>query len=172
MMIARFISALLVALSVTPLGAQVPAIPTIPAMPNMQDTQKMMAAYQSAAAAANRPGDNKLNCAQLEAEFQKIVSDPAFKAQVARAGAAAQRDLNAMAKAKAAQDAQLGATLGASAAATAKRQQQMAVAAQNAIEMLPFALRGGRVVELGVAKSCAWTTQANLGANWQGLPQP
>lgn len=167
-----------------PLVAQDTAPPAKPtAVPGMQDPQEMMRAYEAAQAAANRPGDKKLSCQELQAQFTEVVNDPTIKANVEAGGAAAQRDMAAMQAANGA----TGATTGASAAASmlpggewaayeaavaqaeaakargAGRLQAHAARAQGATEMMPKLMRGQRLIELGAAKNCEWA--ASLNAN-------
>lgn len=168
--------ALFVAVAVIgcPLHAQQPAPPALP--PGMQDPQAMMAAYAAAQAAANRPGDEKLGCDELQAQFTEAINDPKIKAHFEVAGAAAQQQMAAMEAAK----GQVAAGTAASAAANlapggqwaalgaAVSQAELAKAnaagnlaqhvglAQGAMELMPLVMRGQRLVELGAARNCEW----------------
>lgn len=180
-MTARFLFSVAATLASLPLLAQNTASPTLPpAVPGMQDPQGMMAAYQAAQAAANRPGDEKLGCEELQAQFTEVMNDPAIKANVEAAGAAAQRDMAAIEAAQQAQKAQIAAGTATTAAGSvlpggqwaalgsavaqaeaakagaAGRLQQHAALAQGAMEAMPQLMRGQRLVELATAKQCEW----------------
>lgn len=177
-------------LSSAPLHAQDPAPTAV--MPGIQDPQAMMAAFEEAEAAARRPGDEKLTCEELEAELGVTVNDPTVQASVAAGGAAAERDMAALAEAKKAYDAQLPASVAAGAAASAapggqyaamgkavaeaeskkgiaaERLQERASLAAGAMEMMPQIMRGQRIIELGTAKGCEFAKAAGL----DGASQP
>jgi len=171
-------------LSSAPVHAQ-DAAPTA-VMPGPQDPKAMMAAYEEAQAAARRPGDEKLSCEELQTELGTTVNDPTVQANVAAGGAAAERDMAALAEAKKAYDAQLPASVAAGVAASAapggqyaataravaeaeskkgiaaERLQERASLAAGAMQMMPQLMRGQRIIELGTAKGCEFAKGAGL----------
>ena len=58
-----------------------------------QDYQAMMESMEKAQAQANRPGDERLGCDELQKQLVGVAQDPAFQAYVKAAGDAAQKDL-------------------------------------------------------------------------------
>jgi hypothetical protein len=175
------------ALTATPLYAQDKA-PTPPAaVPGMQDPQALMEAYAAAQAAAIRPGDEKLSCEELQTELGETMNDPVVQENIASAGAAAERDMAAIAEAQQAYDAQLAGSVAAGAAASAApggqwaalskaaadaerskaasagRAQQHAMQARGAMEMMPQLMRGERLLELGAAKNCEFASSLGGG---------
>lgn len=185
----KFILAVAAAIVSSPLHGQSTTLPARPtAAPGTQDPQGLMVAYQAAQAAAHRPGDEKLNCEALQAQFTEVMNDPTIKAKVETAGAAAQRDMAAMEAAKEAQQAQIAAGTAATAAASmlpggqwaalgtavaqaeaakagvAGRMQAHAALAQSTFETMPKVMRGQRLIELAAAKKCDWVEGV------QGLP--
>lgn len=183
----RIILTLAATLTAAPLCAQDKAATPQAAMPGMQDPKGMMEAYSAAQAAARRPGDEKLSCEELEAELGEAANDPTVKANVANAGAAAERDMAAIAEANKAYDAQLAGSVAAGAAASAApggqwvalskaeaeaekskaasagRAQQYSMLAQGAMEMMPQILRGERILELAAAKNCKFASSLKAG---------
>jgi hypothetical protein len=175
----RVVSFVAIVLAAAPLRAQQPVPPTLPtAMPGMQDPQAMMAAYAAAQAAANRPGDEKLGCDELQAQFTAAMNDPKIKAHVEAAGAAAQHNMAAMEAAQGqvaagtaasaaahlapgGQWAALGAAVSqaelAKANAAGNMAQHMALA-KGATELMPLIMRGQRLIELGAARQCEWAS--------------
>lgn len=157
-----------------PCAAQTVPPQAIPGVPAQQLRQ--LAELQAAQAAARRPGDDKLGCDELQVQLTEVVNDPALKAKIESAGAAAQRQMEAVEKAQAVaagstavaaaasiapggQWAALGAAMAqaeaAKAGAAGKMQQNMALA-QSATEMMPKLMRGQRLIELAKAKQCEW----------------
>ena len=181
----RIIVTVAATLTAAPLYAQDKAPKPQAGMPGMQDSKAMMEAYTAAQAAARRPGDEKLSCEELQAELGESTDDPTVKANVASAGAVAERDMAAIAEANKAYDAQLPASVAAGAAAStapggqwaalsraaaeaekskaasAGRAQQYATLAQGAMEMMPQILRGERILELAAAKKCEFASSLN-----------
>ena len=64
--------------------------------PGAQDYEAMAKAMEKAQAEANKPGDEKLTCDQLQQQMVAIAQDPAFLAYVQAAGLQAQKDLAQM----------------------------------------------------------------------------
>jgi hypothetical protein len=147
---------------------------TVPGMP--QDYQAMMKAMEKAQAEANRPGDEKLTCDQLQQQLVTIAQDPAFVAHVQAAGAEAAKD---MARVQASQNeiaAKTAATIAASMVPGAAMSQMMASAAENQAKaaqstarvqsrmaegqqmmaFMPQMMRGQRLVELAMVRKCEW----------------
>lgn len=168
-------------------GALHAQTPTAPALPGgTQEPQAMMAAMQAAQAEASRPGDEKLTCEELEAELGATVNDPKVQANIAAGGAAAERDMAALAEAKRAYDAQLPASVAAGVATSAapggqyaamgkavaeaeskkgiaaERLKERASLAAGAMEMMPQLMRGQRIIELGTARGCEFAKGAGL----------
>lgn len=147
-----------------------------------QDHESMRKAMQAAQASASKPGDENLDCEQLQKEFAATTTDPALHAQVGQAGAQAQEDLEAMKQARAGVAAQTattaagalvpGADMAAMAAAVAQAESSKAAGARRMpsrmaqagqwAELMPNLMRGERLVQLAVAKNCAWA--ADFGA--------
>jgi hypothetical protein len=144
------------------------------------DAEAMQAKFAAAQAAAVRPGDEALGCDALQGELVAAANDPALQSYVAKSGAAAQKDLDAMKAGQSRMAAQTAITMFSSlvpggalfgqSAAVAQAQAQQAQAAghlqqrmQQAEEMmaiLPQMLRGQRVIELAQARNCAWAREA------------
>lgn len=182
----RFAIGLTTLLAASALHAQVPQMPT---PPGMRDPQAMLKAMEAAQAAAHRPGDEALSCAQLEKMIHAAVQDPAFQAYLQASAAAAQRELAAQQPTAAEMAAKARATAAASTvpgasaahlyasavenqarvAAGQARLQSMVTQSDEAMRFMPLILRAQRLVELGVARHCAWTGDASLGL---GTPFP
>src|ERR1044072_265040 len=141
-----------------------------------QDYQAMMKAMEKAQAEANRPGDERLTCDQLQQQLVAVAQDPAFLAHVKAAGVAAEQD---MAQLQAAQN-EIAAKTAATAIAsmvpgaamghmTANAAENQAKAAQSAANVqarmaqgqqmmafMPKLMRGQRILELAPQKRCVW----------------
>ena len=159
------------------------------AMPGTaQDYQAMAKAMEKAQAEANRPGDERLTCDQLQQQLVSIGQDPAFQAHMQAAGVQAQQD---MAKIQAAQSeiaAKTAATIAASmvpgaamgqmTASVAENQAKAAQSAANVqarmaqgqqmMAFMPQLMRGQRLVELATIRKCAWAT--GLGMDGTSIP--
>jgi hypothetical protein len=150
------------------------AVLAAPAAAQMNHSD-MQAAMQAAQAAANRPGDEKLTCEQLQAELNASANNPALQSSVASAGAAAQE--RAAPPSGGAQTATTvlgsvvpGADMAGLAAAAAQGQAQGAQASANVQQRmaqsqsrmgnLPQMMRGQRVLDLAQARNCAWARGA------------
>jgi hypothetical protein len=145
-----------------------------------QSADDFMAAQAAAQAAAIKPGDEALSCDQLQVEMQAITTDPRMQAATASMGANAQAQMD---KAKAAQAAAVttgiaGAAVGIAGSFIpgagfftqgAMMAQQAAMSAQmneanrdrtkmmnDMSGMMPFMMRGQRVMDLANAKKCAF----------------
>ena len=112
----------------------------------------MQQAQAAAAAQASRPGDDKMDCAAIQAELMAQMRDPKFQAAVASMGGKAQSS-------KAIQD---------SAMASGKQASQKDIDTANANRtgmvgdistMMPQIMRGQRLNELATAKNCAFLKQ-------------
>jgi hypothetical protein len=127
-------------------------------------------------AGAIRPGDESLSCEALESELVAAVKQPAVQWYVAKSGAAAQERAAALNAASAGTAAQSALTLFSSivpggawaghAAGVAQAQAQQAQAASNIqqrmqraqemIGIMPYLMRGQRVIDLAQVRNCAW----------------
>ena len=151
--VAAGLAALLVA------GCVMPGIPGMggatmgPGGMNAAEAAQMSADMQQAQAAgaaqASRPGDDKMDCAAIQAEMMAQMQDPKFKAAMASMGGKAQST-------KAIQD---------SAMASGKQASQKDIDTANAnmkgmsgdiTTMMPQIMRGQRLNELATAKKCAF----------------
>jgi hypothetical protein len=112
----------------------------------------MQQAQAAAAAQASRPGDDRMDCAAIQAELMAQMQDPKFKAAMASMGGKAQST-------KAIQD---------SAMASGKQASQKDIDTANAnmkgiggdiTTMMPQIMRGQRLNELATAKNCAFLKQ-------------
>lgn len=150
-----------------------------------QDYEAMAKAMEKAQAEANRPGDEKLTCDQLQQQLVAIAQDPAYLAYVQAAGVAAQKDLAQMQVPQSEIAAKTAATMAASMVPGAAMGQLMASAAENQAKaaqsaarvqsrmdqgqqmmaFMPMLMRGQRLVELAAVRKCEWL--AGLGA---GVP--
>ena len=139
--------------------------------------------YAAAEAAAVRPGDENLDCDGLATELVAVAKDSAVQAYIVKAGAAAQRQYDAMNAAAAAMAAQSAFTLigsivpgggwaGHSAAVAQAEAQKLQAArniqermqmAQEMMSIMPQMMRGNRVVQLAQARNCAWLAEAMSG---------
>lgn len=146
----------------------------------LQQYQSMMQAMQAAEAAAKRPGDEKLDCEQLQKEFAAVTTDPALVAGVQSAGESAQADMAAIEAAQAKIPAQTAATAAAAIvpgasmpvmaaqAADAEAQKAQAAArmqskvqqAQGITALMPTLMRGERLLQLATVKKCSWAADA------------
>jgi len=152
-LVAAGLAALLVA------GCVMPGIPGMggatmgPGGMNAAEAAQMSASMQQAQAAgaaqASRPGDDKMDCAAIQAEMMAQMQDPKFKAAMASMGGKAQST-------KAIQD---------SAMASGKQASQKDIDTANAnmkgmsgdiTTMMPQIMRGQRLNELATAKKCAF----------------
>lgn len=149
-----------------------------PAFAQQDQMEQMLAAQAAAEAGASRPGDENLDCAQLEAELGVTMNDPAVQSQISEMGATAQAQMD---RANSARNQALG--MGAvnmfmgfassfvpglgMAQSLAMRGQaanmqaqadanmaQMEVMAQQMQTIMPALMRGQRLMELGQAKQC------------------
>lgn len=131
---------------------------------------------QAAQAAANRPGDESLDCEALQNELFANAKHPAVQSRIATAGAWAQDKQAAMNPMGGEMTTQGALTLfgglvpggdyAAIAAARAQAPMQQAQVARNLQQstrmaqdmmgILPQMMRGQRVVELARARNCAW----------------
>lgn len=153
-----------------------------------QDYQAMMEAMEKAQAQANRPGDERLSCDELQKQLVGVAQDPAFQAYVKVAGEAAQKDMAQMQGAQSEIAAKTAATVIASmvpgaamghmmasaaenqakAAQGAARVQSRMADAQQMMAFMPQLMRGQRLIELATVRKCEWT--AGLGAGVPPIP--
>jgi hypothetical protein len=153
--------------------------------PGAENYEAMAKAMEKAQAEANRPGDEKLTCDQLQQQMVAIAQDPAFLAYVQAAGVQAQKDLAQMQVPQSEIAAKTAATMAASMVPGAAMGQVMASAAENQAKaaqsaarvqsrmdqgqqmmaFMPMLMRGQRLVELAAVRKCDWI--AGLGA---GVP--
>lgn len=141
----------------------------------------LQSTLEAAQAGAIRPGDESLSCEALESELVATVKQPALQSYVAKSGAAAQEQLAAMNAASAGIATQSALTLFSSvvpggawaglgaAAAQAQAQQAQAATniqqrmqeAQEVMGIMPYIMRGQRVIELAQARNCAWLREGS-----------
>ena len=142
------------------------------------DLQSSLTAAQ---AGAIRPGDESLSCEALESELVSVVKHPEVQSFVAKSGEVGRERMQAMNEAAARAATQSAVTLFSSivpfggwighAAAAAQAQAQQAQAAstiqqrmQQAYEMMgimPYFMRGQRVIDLAQARNCAWLREGS-----------
>lgn len=150
---------------------------TVPAG-GAQDYQAMMQSMEKAQAEANRPGDEKLTCDQLQQQLVAISQDPGYLAYMKSAGEAAQKDMAQMQITQSEIAAKTAATMAASMVPGAAMGQMMANAAENQAKVaqgaahmqarmaqgqqmmtfMPLLMRGQRLVELAIGRKCEWAT--------------
>ena len=106
----------------------------------------MKLAQANGMAAANRPGDDKLTCDQLQAELMITMRDPKVQAAMGSMGQRAQDQ-------KAKQDAALA---GKSQSVTAADTRAPLASAADMTSIMPQMMRGQRINELATAKNCAF----------------
>ena len=106
----------------------------------------MKLAQANGMAAANRPGDDKLTCDQLQAELMTSMRDPKVQAAMGSMGQRAQDQ-------KAKQDA---AMAGKQQSVTAEDTRAPLASAADMTSIMPQMMRGQRINELATAKSCAF----------------
>lgn len=146
----------------------------------MQDYEAM----EKAQAEADRSGDERLNCSQLQQQLAAVAQDPAFLAHVKAAGIAAEKDMAQMEVAKDEIAAKTAATVIASmspaaamghmAASAAENQAKVAQGAarmqsrmadaQQMMTFMPMLMRGQRLMELAMLSKCEWVTGLGMGA--------
>lgn len=143
----------------------------------------MESAMADAQAQAARPGDETLECAQLEAEMVATMQDPAVQATIAAQGADAQAQMERMNGARDQMRAQMGVSMfmglasafipGAGYAQMIQQQamanQSRGMAEQHMADMnamagrmmpiMPQMMRGQRIYELAQARECAFIQQ-------------
>ncbi|RYD15938.1 MAG: hypothetical protein EOP90_03810 [Lysobacteraceae bacterium] len=152
--------------------------------PAGRDPEALRQALAAAQAGATRPGDDALDCAQLQQELMTTTTDPALQAQVQSMGAQAQKNMDAMQAAQAdvargtsttAAGAMVpGASGPAFAAAVADaeaakargaaRMQERIASTDQITAMMPQMMRGQRVIDLARARRCDWVEQVDGGA--------
>lgn len=168
----------LIALGVALLTACASSYGQTVAPAGMQDYEAMAKAMEKAQAEANRPGDEKLTCDQLQAQVVGIAQDPAFLAYVQAAGVEAQQDMAQMQAAQSEIAAKSAATVIASMVPGAAMGHMMASAAENQAKaaqgaarvqarmaqgqqmmaFMPQLMRAQRLLELAVGRKCEWAT--------------
>ena len=144
--------------------------------------EAMNQAMEKAQAEASKPGDDQLDCAQLEAQLMAVTQDPQFRSYYEAAGAKARKEQAAMEAAKGQVALQSfrtvmmatvpGAAFPGMASAQAQAQAQGAAGmkdmtararqTEKMIALLPTIMRGQRVIELAIAKKCAWAEEADM----------
>ena len=130
------------------------------------DYQQLLAEYESAQAAAHRPGDESLGCDALKSELEAFVSDPDLKAYIETSGATARQDFALMQGAQAAMMAGVpAANITASPAAAMDRVQDRAKQMEMLTALMPKMLRAQRVTELATLQACDWLADG-------GMPMP
>lgn len=152
--------------------------------PTARDPEAQRKALADAEAGATRPGDENLDCAQLQQELMATTTDPALQAQVQSMGAQAQKDMDAMQAAQAdvarrtATTAAGAVVPGASGPALASaiadaeaakasgsaRMQERVAQTDQLTAMMPQMMRGQRVIDLARARKCDWLEQVDGGA--------
>jgi hypothetical protein len=143
----------------------------------MGDLQSSLSAAE---AAAKRPGDDSLPCDALQSELVASARDPAVQSFVAKSGAAAQQQVDAMNSAAGGMAAQSAITIMSSVvpggawagyganvaqaqagqAQAARNVQQQMQQAQEMITIMPQLMRGQRMMELAQQKDCKWLRDA------------
>lgn len=139
----------------------------------------LQASLEAAQAAAVRPGDESLGCDALQRELVGNARSEPVQSYVARSGAAAQSQLDAVKSAQSKVAAQAALTVfssvvpggawaqqGAAAAQAPLQQAQAAQTlqqrmqqAQEMVAMLPVMMRSQRVIELAQARRCDWLSR-------------
>lgn len=170
------------------LASMLAVIATTPAHgagpPTAGDPEAFRQALAAAEAGAARPGDEHLDCAQLQHELMATATDPALQARVQSLGAQAQKDIDATQAAQA-DVARRSATTAAGAmvpgasgpafasavadaeaakARGATHLQERMAQSDQITAMMPQMLRGQRVVELARTRKCDWVEQVDGGA--------
>lgn len=151
---------------------------------NYEDmSARLEASMATAQAQAARPGDEDLDCDQLQAEFTSMMQDPAVQGVIAQQGAHAEEQMRRYNEARGRAQAQMGVGLfmglagsfvpGLGYAAMAQQRMQAAQqqrdAQRNMAEMMemsermssimPQLMRGQRVHELAQARQCEFLQQ-------------
>ncbi len=107
----------------------------------------MKLAQANGMAAANRPGDDRLTCDQLQAELMTSMRDPKVQAAMSSMGSRAQDQ-------KAKMDAAMAS--GKQQQPTAADTQAPFASAADMTSIMPQMMRGQRINELATAKNCAF----------------
>ena len=143
-------------------------------------TGDLQSSLAAAEAAAKRPGDESLSCDALQSELVASARDPAVQSFVAKSGAAAQQQVDAMNSAAAGMAAQSAITIMSSVvpggawagyaanvaqaqagqAQAARNMQQQMQQAQEMMTIMPQLMRGQRMMELAQQKECKWLRDA------------
>jgi len=153
-------------------------------MTTMNAGNNLMVQQQLAQANANRPGDERLTCDQMQTEMTAMFEDPQFVGAVATLGAQAQSQMAQQQKAAANATAAMTTMTMVGAASSfipgggwlaqgvmqaqmASAVAEMGPAAQRGADMMttmsavmPQMMRGQRLNELATAKKCAFLDQA------------
>ena len=149
--------------------AQVPPTPTVP--PAIADYQDMMVQYETAQAAAHRPGDEALDCEAIRIELEATVNNPAMQEYVTSSSEQAQRDMEyaqaAMAAAVPGVPATTIPTVPAADPAAAERAAAHAQQLEQLNAIMPLLMRAQRLSELAALKACDWLSEGGY-----SLPTP
>jgi hypothetical protein len=151
--------------------------------PDLQAAERMQAAFQKAQADSIRPGDEKLDCDALKEEMIENASKPEVQAYVEKSGAWAKKEKDAMKPGKGRVAVQTAVSVFSSVvpggdwagimaakaqapmqqAQTMQRLQEHMQMMNEMIPIMPYMMRGQRVVDLAKMRSCDWAKDANTG---------
>jgi hypothetical protein len=151
--------------------------------PDLQAAERMQAAFEKAQADSIRPGDEKLDCDALKEEMIENASKPEVQAYVEKSGAWAKKEKDAMKPGKGRVAVQTAVSVFSSVvpggdwagimaakaqapmqqAQTMQRLQEHMQMMNEMIPIMPYMMRGQRVVDLAKMRSCDWAKDANTG---------
>jgi hypothetical protein len=148
--------------------------------PDLHSADQLQAAFQKAQVDAVRPGDEKLECDALKEEMIDNASKPEVQAYVQKSGAWAKKEQEAMKPGKGRVAVQTAVTVFSSVvpggdwaaittaqaqapmqqAQTMQRLQEHMQMMNEMIPIMPYMMRGKRVIELAQGRSCEWAKDA------------
>ena len=151
--------------------------------PDLQAAERMQAAFAKAEADAFHPGDEKLECDALEEEMVDSASNPEVQAYVEKAGAWANKEKEAMKPTKGRVAIQMAVSIFSSLvpggdwaaimagraqapmqqAQTAQRLQEHMQLMNEMVPIMPYLMRGQRVIKLAKGRGCEWAKDVNTG---------
>jgi hypothetical protein len=151
--------------------------------PDLRSADQLQAAFEKAQADSIRPGDEKLDCDALKEEMIENASKPEVQAYVEKSGAWAKKEKDAMKPGKGRVAVQTAVSVFSSVvpggdwagimaakaqapmqqAQTMQRLQEHMQMMNEMIPIMPYMMRGQRVVDLAKMRSCDWAKDANTG---------
>lgn len=151
--------------------------------PDLHSADQFQAEFEKAQADSVRPGDERLECDALKEEMIENASKPEVQAYIEKSGAWAKKEKDAMNPGKGRVAVQTAVSVFSSVvpggdwagimaaraqgpmqqAQTMQRLQEHMQMMNEMIPIMPYMMRGKRVIELAHARSCEWAKDVNTG---------